>query len=43
MLKGYFFELLNIEKENNPIIKYLIMSIARRNKEKSLPYFLKIH
>ena len=43
ILKGYFFKLLNIEKANNPLNKYLIMSITKRPKEKSLPCFLKIH
>lgn len=43
ILKGYFLKLLNIEKANNPLNRYLIMSITRRHKEKSLPYFLKIN
>lgn len=33
ILKGYFFELLNIEKANNPLIRYLIVSVTKRSKE----------
>lgn len=39
ILKGRFLGSLNMEKVNNPLSIYLIMSIIRSSKEKSLPYF----
>ena len=39
ILKWYFFKLLYIEKAINPLIRYLMMSITKRPKEKSLPHF----
>lgn len=39
ILKGHFLGSLNMEKVNNPLSIYLIMSIIRSSKEKSLPYF----
>ena len=34
ILKGYFFELLNIEKAKKPLIKYRVMLIKVRNIKK---------
>ena len=39
ILKGYFLKLLNIEKANNPLNRYLIMSITSSHKKITTLFF----